>query len=176
MKLILLALAAAALSAQLVPESYDVPTSHQTAKFRLEPLGPKLVKVDYEAYMSSIDHLRSTFSGGGWPSPGITMTDAMKDMEGEEARFKARKSFAYGVLTPDGGKELGSVYVRPSKKAGYDAVVAMWVTKEMFDKGFEAELAAEMKRWIAAKWPFEKVAYLGHGISKDEFAKLPDKK
>ena len=86
------------------------------------------------------------------------MVDAMKDMENEEARFQARKSFAYGVLTLDGKKELGSVYIRPSRKAGYDAMVTMWVTKQMFDKGFENGLYKDVQRWVAHSWPFAKVA------------------
>ena len=63
------------------------------------PLGPALAQHDYDAYMSSIDHLRKTFSGGGWPNQQITMVDALKDVEGEIARFHARESFTYAVLT-----------------------------------------------------------------------------
>ena len=100
-----------------VPADFKVPTLYTAANFKFVPLGPEVVKQDYDAYMSSIDHLRSTFSSGGnWPHKDLTMADAMKDMENEAARFKARKSFAYAVLTPDGSKELGSVYIRPSKK------------------------------------------------------------
>lgn len=144
---------------QFVPEAFVIPVSHETATYRLEPLGPKLVKVDYDAYMSSIEHLQKTFSGPGWPTATITMADAIKDMLSEEERFRTRKSFAYAVLTKDGSRELGSVYVRPSKKPGFDAAVTMWVTKAEFDRGFDPVLFAEVKRWVAAKWPFKKVEY-----------------
>jgi hypothetical protein len=162
-------------TAAFVPADYVVPKEWKTERYKLVPLSPAIVRQDYEAYMSSIDHLRKTFSDGRWPSPGITMDEAMKDMQNEEARFHSRKSFAYGVLTLDGKKEWGSVYVRPSRKAGYDAMVTMWVTKEMFDKGFEDELFQDVKRWIASAWPFAKVAYPGKQISKADWAKLPDK-
>lgn len=143
-----------------VPANFTLPTLHKTEKFKLVPLGPEVVKQDYDAYMSSIEHLRTTFSNGGnWPNKDITMADAMKDMENEAARFKARRSFAYAVLTLDGSKELGSVYVRPSKKPGYDAAVTFWVTKEQFDRGFEAELFPAIKAWMAKDWPFTKVEY-----------------
>ena len=33
------------------------------------------------------------------------------------------------MLTPDGETELGCVYVYPSKKAGFDAVIRLWVTE-----------------------------------------------
>ncbi|HYP13269.1 MAG TPA: hypothetical protein VEQ63_05045, partial [Bryobacteraceae bacterium] len=137
-----------------VPPSFEVPQLHKTTSYKLVPLGPEIVKQDYDAYMSSIEHLQKTFSNGRWPTKELNMTDAMKDMEGEAARFRERKSFAYGVLTLDGSKELGSVYVRPSRKQGYDAVVTMWVTKEQFDKGFEKTLLADVKAWMASSWPF----------------------
>jgi hypothetical protein len=141
-----------------VPVDFRVPVHHQTNTFQLVPLGPEVVKLDYEAYMGSIDHLQASL-GGKWPHAGLTMTDAMKDMQNEEARFKARKSFAYAVLTPDKSKELGSVYVRPSRKPGFDAQVTLWVTKDQFDRGFEDELLAAVKTWISNDWPFKNVDY-----------------
>jgi hypothetical protein len=158
-----------------VPQDFKVPTSYKTGAFQFVPLGPALVKIDYDAYMSSIDHLQKTFGGGKWPTANITMDEAMKDMQGEEARFKSGKSFAYGVLTIDGKKELGSVYVRPSPKEGYQAAVTFWVTKEMFDKGFEAELLPEIKKWLKTSWPFEKVAFPKREISQEAWNALPNK-
>ena len=143
-----------------VPVDFRVPVQYQTSTFQLVPLGPEVVKLDYDAYMGSIEHLQKTL-GGKWPHAGLTMADAMKDMQSEEARFNARKSFAYAVLTPDKRKELGSVYVRPSRKPGYDAQVTMWVIKEQFDKGFEEELLTAVKTWIAKEWPFKNVDYPG---------------
>ena len=100
----------------------------------------------------------------------------MKDTENEAERFRSRRSFAYGVLTLDESKELGSVYVRPSRKEGYDAVVTMWVTKEQFDRGFETELLAAVKSWVSKEWPFRKVAYPKRDISQEAWNALPDKK
>jgi len=68
------------------------------------------------------------------------------------------------VLTPDGSRELGSVYVSPSPVAGYDAVVRMWVTKAEYDKGFDAELYRWVSSWVGREWPFAKVAYPGREI------------
>ncbi len=96
-------------------------------------------------------------------------------VEGEKQRFDARKSFTYAVLSPDGKKELGCVYVSPSRKEGYDAQVRVWVTKAKFDEGFEKELIPEVKSWLSAKWPFQKIAWPGREISREDFAKLPNK-
>ena len=156
---------AKAAAPSLVPADFTVPTLAQGPGFKLLPLGPDLVKVDFDAYMSSIEHLQKTFSRStGWPHKDISADDAMKDMENEQARFRTRKSFAYGVLTPDGTRERGSVYVSPSPVPGYDAMVRMWVTQADHDAGFDAELYAWVVQWVAGEWPFARVAYPGRAI------------
>lgn len=139
----------------MVPADFVVPASYKTGSYQLVPLGPALAKHDYAAYMSSIDHLRATFGSGKWPHAGITMEEAIKDVEGEQARFQARKSFTYAVLSLDGKQELGCVYLRPSRKPEFDAKVVMWVTKAEFDKGLQPKLLADMKAWLAKAWPFK---------------------
>ena len=148
-----------------IPPGFNPPTAVEAAGFKLVPLGPDLVKIDFDAYMSSIEHLQKTFSRSpNWPRQGISDADAMLDMQTEAARFRDRKSFAYSVLTPDGRRERGSVYVRPSPIKGYDAVVSLWVTKAEYDAGFDAELSAWVTRWVQTAWPFAKVAYPGRAI------------
>ncbi|WP_292929397.1 twin-arginine translocation pathway signal protein [Novosphingobium sp. PASSN1] len=149
----------------LVAPGFEVPTSAEGPGFRLKPLGPDLVKIDFDAYMSSVEHLQQTFTRSpDWPRAGITDADAMLDMQTEAARFAARKSFAYSVLTPDGLRERGCLYVSPSPVPGYDAVVRIWVTKAEYDAGFDAALEIWARQWIAAKWPFRKVAWPGRSI------------
>jgi hypothetical protein len=145
---------------------FDVPTKVEEPGFKLVPLGPDLAKVDFDAYMSSIEHLQKTFSRStSWPREGISDADAMRDMRSEQARFNSRKSFAYAVLTPDGRRERGCVYVSPSPVKGYDAVVRLWVTKADYDTGFDAELYAWVTNWMQKDWPFRKVAYPGRAIA-----------
>jgi hypothetical protein len=96
----------------------------------------------------------------------------MIDMQTEQGRFERRESFAYGVLTPDGSRERGSVYVSPSTVPGYDAVVRLWVTKAEYDAGFDAELFAWTKAWIAREWPFARVAYPGRAIPWETWDEL----
>ena len=149
----------------LVPEDFKVPILVEAPGFKLVPLGPDLVKVDFDAYMSSVEHLQKTFTRStGWPHENISDADAMRDMETEQGRFRNRKSFAFAVLTPDGSRERGSVYVQPSTVEGYDAVVKMWVTKAEYDAGFDAELYRWVTAWMQRDWPFRKVAYPGRAI------------
>ena len=153
------------LNTAFIPADFEAPTLIEMEGFKLVPLGPDLVKVDFEAYMSSIEHLQETFTRSkNWPREGITDAEAMLDMETEQTRFENRESFAYAVLTPDGKRERGCVYVYPSSIEGYDAVVRMWVTKTEFDAGFDAELYEWSMNWVSNDWPFEKVAYPGRAI------------
>jgi hypothetical protein len=96
----------------------------------------------------------------------------MQDMLNEEGRFERRESFAYAVLTPNGERERGCIYVRPSSKPGYDAEVALWVTQAEFDAGFDAELYAWAAQWIEQSWPFEQVAYPGRAIAWSQWDAL----
>ncbi|MBF9150150.1 twin-arginine translocation pathway signal protein [Novosphingobium jiangmenense] len=161
----------------LVAPDFRVPVETIGPGFRLVPLGPDLVKIDFEAYMSSIEHLQQTFTRStAWPHPGITDAEAMVDMETEQARFAHRKSFAYAVLTPDGKRERGCVYVQPSPVPGYGAVVRMWVTKAEYDAGFDAQLQAWVMQWMTKDWPFAKVAYPGRTISWDHWDALVPRK
>jgi hypothetical protein len=138
---------AAVAAKPLVAPDFRVPVEATGPGFRRVPLGPALVKIDYDAYMSSIEHLQKTFTRNtAWPHPAITDAEAMIDMETEQARFSQRKSFAYAVLTPDGKRERGCVYVQPSPVPGYGAVVRMWVTKAEYDAGFDAELNGHSPR------------------------------
>lgn len=156
-----------------VAPDFAVPTLAEGPGFKLLPLGPALVDIDYAAYMSSITHLQQTFTRSpGWPREGITAAEAMADMETEAGRFARRESFAYAVLTPDGTRERGCVYVYPGKVPGYDAEVLLWVTKAEFDAGFDAELYAWTKDWIAREWRFANPAYPGRAIAWEEWDRL----
>ena len=153
-----------------VPTDFNVPILVETKDFKLVPLGPELVNIDFDAYMSSIEHIQKTFTRStNWPRKDISNADAMKDMKIEQARFKNRESFAFAVLTPDGSRERGSLYVYPSAIEGYDAVVTMWVTKAEYDAGFDVELYEWATNWVKTDWPFEKVAYPARAIDWDSW-------
>ena len=155
----------AAPATPFVPAGFHVPTEVAGPGFKVVPLAPALAKIDYDAYMASIEHLQKTFSRStSWPHEGISAAAAVQDMETEQARFQARKSFAYSVLTPDGMRERGCVYVYPSAVPGYGATVRLWVTKAEYDAGFDAELYRWVTHWVRTDWPFEKVAYPGRAI------------
>ncbi len=156
-----------------IPGDFNPPALVDAGGFKLVPLGPDLVDVDFEAYMSSIEHLQKTFSRStAWPHKDISAADAMRDMESEQARFRKRQSFAYAVLTPDGTRERGSVYVSPSSVEPYDAAVRMWVTKADHDAGFDAELYGWVSNWVRREWPFRNVVFPGRSVDWETWDRL----
>ncbi|MCY4357509.1 MAG: hypothetical protein OXD01_08315 [Gammaproteobacteria bacterium] len=156
-----------------IPEDFEPPTLVETTDFVVVPLGPDLVDIDYAAYMSSIEHLQQTFTRGtSWPHENITAEEAMQDMVAEQNRFNNRESFAYAVLTPDGERERGCIYVRSVSKPGFDAEVVLWVTAEEYEAGFDPTLYAWTMEWIEENWPFDAVAYPGRSIEWDDWDAL----
>lgn len=156
-----------------IPAEFEAPVLVETESFNLVPLGPALVDLDYAAYMSSIEHLQKTFTRSeSWPHEEIDGEDAMQDMLNEQGRFQRRESFAYAVLSKDGKREMGCVYLRPSSKPGYDAEVALWVTQADYDAGFDDELYEWARQWVAESWPFAAVAYPGRAIEWTVWDKL----
>lgn len=174
----LLVCAQKAPSTPFVPDTFDPPLLYVDVKgtYKLKPLGPPYAKQDFDAYMGSIAHLQKTFSySTKWPHAGITMADAVKDVEEEEAGFKARRKFTFAVLNPVESKELGCVYISPSPKEGYDAQVRIWVIETSAATGFDKRLYEDVRTWLKAKWPFKKVAFVGYEIPREEYMKLPNK-
>ena len=172
---VLLLLGTATSAAPFVPDAFSVPQRVEAEGFVLVPLGPAVLEVDFEAYMSSIDHLQRTFTHSqDWPRAGLTAEDAVADMAQEAALFDSRRAFAYAVLTPDGTRERGCIYLRPSLKAGYDAVVRLWVTEGEFEAGFDGVLERWTRRWVEDRWPFKTVACPDRGIPWAQWQALPD--
>jgi hypothetical protein len=158
----------------LVPADFPVPAKLETAEFRLRMLAVSDVVKDYDAVMSSTAHLQAVF-GGKWPE-GMSLEENLVDLGWHHKEFKRRTSFAYTVVAPDESRVLGCVYINPTRKRGYDAVVSLWARASELEKGLEARLEAAVKAWIAKEWPFQNVAYPGRGLSREEYQRLPDEK
>jgi hypothetical protein len=99
-----------------------------TECFVLEPLGPEHNERDYEAWSSSLEHIRATpgFEDGSWPHE-MTLQDNRRDLERHAQDFAARVGFTYTVLDPASRTVIGCVYIYPDDKGGADATVGSWV-------------------------------------------------
>lgn len=143
-----------------VPPEFNVPDVLETDTFRLRMLSATDVAKDYDAVMTSIDHLQGVFGKNSkWPSKDLSFEQDLKDLEWHESEFKNRSSFTYTVMNLDETICLGCVYIFPSRNRKFEADVYMWVRKSEYDKGLDPILFTTVKNWIAEKWPFTKVRY-----------------
>jgi hypothetical protein len=98
------------------------------------------------------------------------------DLGWHQKEFQMRKSFAYTVVNPSESQVLGCVYINPTRKRGYDAVVYLWARQSELAGGLETRLFASVKEWIAKEWPFQKVAFPGRDIEWEVWRAIPDEK
>ena len=158
-----------------VPKEFKIPEKLETQEFRLRMLTVNDVVKDYDAVMTSVQHLKTVWPGGTWPE-GLTFEQDLIDLGWHQKEFQRRTSFAYTVVTPSESKVVGCVYVNPTPKRGYDAVAYLWARQSELESGLESRLFSAVKDWLAKEWPFKKVAFPGRDIDWKEWSKIPDEK
>ena len=145
-----------------VPAGFDPPTSLITDQFHLEPLGPQHNRADHAAWMSSIEHIRSTpgYTGRNWPPrSGMTLEENLADLRRHADHFTRRVGFTFTVLDPADNDVIGCVYLYPSASEDSDVTVRSWVRADRSD--LDAPLADTVARWLASDWPWQRVDRCG---------------
>lgn len=133
----------------------DPPVPLATSWFRLEMLAPVHNERDYEAWMSSADHIGATAGFAqpdwpyDWPRP-MTLDENLADLEQHRREFFAGEAFAYSVL--DGDDVIGCVYISPDGSGPTDAVVRSWVRASHAER--DSDLAVEIDQWLREAWRF----------------------
>ena len=160
---------------RLVGDDFEVPECLVTKKFSLRMLTINDLIKDYDAVMSSVEHLQNTYSAisGSDRPAGLTLEEDLIDLGWHQREFTLRHSFAYTVMSLDESVCLGCVYIDPCQKIGYDVVVSMWVRKSEFDN-LDLELYHCVKKWVYEVWPFSKPAYPGREVTIEDWKQLPD--
>ena len=154
-----------------VPSEFKVPEKLETNEFRLRMLTVNDVVKDYDAVMTSVQHLKTIWPGGTWPD-GLTLEQDLIDLGWHQKEFQTRRSFAYTVVTPSESLVTGCVYIVPTRKAGYDAEVYLWARESELAGGLETRLHAAVREWLAKEWPFKKAAFPGRDIDWDTWRGL----
>jgi len=145
----------------LVPDDFDVPRVLQSARFRLEPLGPQHNAADLNAWTTSVDHIRATpgFEVRDWPPHGgLSAEGNLADLVRHADEFDRRVAFAYTVLRPEDDDVIGCLYLDPGPRRG-SVDVRSWVRADTAD--LDPVLRREVRQWLAEVWPFDEVAYAG---------------
>ena len=144
----------------IVPKSFKVPNELKTKDFILRPLKVNDLIKDYEAVMSSIDHLRGRMDDSDWPV-GLTIEENLIDLGWHQREFTLGHSFAYTVVSLDGQDCLGCCYIYPSKNKEYEVEVFYWIRQNRLEAGLEDYLGEVLNQWLKTDWPFETVGFPG---------------
>ncbi len=159
---------------KLVARDFEVPQQLETDRLRLRMLKVSDVVKDYDAVMSSAEHLLETKPFGPnqkWPT-GLTFEQNLIDLGWHQKEFQMKSSFAYTVMNLDESQCLGCIYIEASSKPNYEAMVFLWVRQSEAASGLDEHLFESVKKWIVEKWPFATVAYPGRDISWEEWRGL----
>ena len=145
------------MSIPFVPADFEAPTDFVGPGFRLEPLGPEHNERDYEAWTSSIEHIRSTPGfpdpDDNWPYP-MSLEDNMSDMVMHARHFAERRGFTYSIL--DGDDVIGCVYIYPTRDPDYQAEVSSWVIASRAE--MDRVVWETLSVWLET-WPFDSYRY-----------------
>ena len=161
---------------RLLRTDFAVPERFETDEFRLRMLTVNDLVKDYDAVMSSVEHLKSTFSvinEEAWPE-GLTLEEDLIDLGWHQREFTLGFSFAYTVMNLDESVCLGCVYFEPSSKSDYDVVITMWVRGSELACGLDRRLFQAVKAWVASEWPFSNPAYPAREIPLAAWHALDD--
>ena len=154
---------------QFIPVGFKVPNSLQNEHFRIRMLTVNDVVKDYDAVMSSIEHLKKMYPTSSWPSKDLSLEQDLIDLGWHQKEFQMKSSFAYTVVSLDESQVLGCLYINPVKKGDYNARITMWIRASEVDNGLDSILFDSVKKWISEYWPFEKVAYPGREVSWEQW-------
>ena len=167
---LLLPLSTLAQEAPWIPDSFDAPTVFETEHFRLRTLTVNDVVKDYDAVMSSIEHLRGVFGPNStWPEDDLSLEQDLIDLGWHQKEFQIRSSFAYTVVAPDESRVLGCVYIFPTDRGIWDAEITMWVRADVVKDGYDELLYKAVTDWVSTAWPFKNPAYPGRTVSWEDW-------
>ncbi|MEP7060952.1 MAG: GNAT family N-acetyltransferase [Betaproteobacteria bacterium] len=145
-----------------LPRNFVVPARIDTERFVMRSITIHDAFKDYDAVMSSREHLWSRFGEiWGWPAEDMTIEHNIVDLGWHQKEFKLRSSFDYALMTPDESQLLGCVYIDPPSEEGTDAEVWFWARSSEVPRGLEVFLGAFLPQWLSTAWPFAIVSING---------------
>lgn len=153
-----------AMARSLVPYGFDVPRPPATTVFRLEPLAEEHAAGDYQAWTSSIEHIRSTPGFVGWtwpPCGGMSAEENLASVRRHVRHHAARVGFTFAVVEQPTGVVIGCVYVYPAADSRYDCEVRSWVSADRAH--LDRQVHDVVLEWLRKQWPFR--AVLSHARS-----------
>jgi hypothetical protein len=143
-----------------IPAEFRVPEGNRTDLFVIEPLQERHNRSDHEAWTSSREHIKTTPGFVGqqlWVDEDLSVDDNAASIAKHSGDFEKRVEFNYAVVDTATGEVIGSVYIRPASRDGYDADVRSWVRADRAE--LDKPLYDLVTRWLADAWPFRRPDY-----------------
>lgn len=159
----------------LVPKDFQIPETLETNRLLLRMLTVNDVDKDYDAVMTSIEHLTKSkpfWQDHRWPTKNLTLQQNLIDLGWHQKEFQRRTSFAYTIMSLNEKECLGCVYIYPSSNSEYDAEIVMWIRQSEVENGLDKHLFCALKQWIKDKWPFNEPGYPGRVIDWETWYSL----
>jgi RimJ/RimL family protein N-acetyltransferase len=152
----------------LDPDS-PVPSGLQHPRFVATPLTTSIAALDYAAYMTSPDVVRS-HSDGRWPTDEFTFAEDLALVAQHQDDHENRRAFTFALLTPSRTESLGCLYLNPLvdylRRVDADpqlvdsvpttsAMVTWWLRQDQQDTGLTAAVVDAVNNWLLDDWPIE---------------------
>lgn len=151
---------------RFLPRDFTVPAVVQTEQFRLRSITIHDAFKDYDAVMSSREHLWSRFGEiWGWPSENLSLEQNIIDLAWHQKECQLRSSFDYAVMSLDESRLLGCVYIDPPDRPATDADIWYWARASELANGLEDQLGQFKPGWLSEAWPFEAILLNGQPLS-----------
>ena len=162
-----------------------VPAELRTEEFALRPIVADDAAMDYAAVIETREYLR-LWQQSAWPEDDFTVEANRKDLVDLERRHGEHRAFTYTVLSPDGARCLGCVYVFPTSAtflvkstviqvgddqwADVDAVIFFWARLSQMETGLDERLLAALRAWFNEEWKLKRAVY----VTNEQFRRQVD--
>ncbi len=148
-----------------LPAEYQPPSIVKADSFILRPITIHDVVKDYDAVMSSREHLWKRFGESwGWPPADMSLEQDLIDLAWHQKEAQIRSSFNYAVMSIDQSQLLGCIYVDPPTLTGTEAEIWYWARESELANRLESVLEEFVPAWLAKAWPFQIVSINGEVI------------
>jgi hypothetical protein len=146
-----------------VPVEFIPPVSFENENFYFKTLSQNNIYAVENLRMNAYDHLPERVPHmGAWHRVDIPMGDDLIGQAYYDRNPQIRDSFVYPVFLKSEGNMIGSIYIRPSKNADYDAQITMWLRTN--DPLANRVFVETVKNWIQKEWPFKNPGFAMQAI------------
>jgi RimJ/RimL family protein N-acetyltransferase len=156
---------------EFFPPNSDAPAILTAPDFILRPLQASHVELDYDAVMEDPAYLRA-WGQTGWPADDFTLDENLQDLIHHEREHREGEAFTFTVLSIEGTRCLGCVYITPigmripvgviprarlSRADAFIADICFWIRPSMQREDLDQAILRSLHPWLLEDWPFDQI-------------------